>query len=231
MIDRNKRLIGKVKKKAEDFDLAEYVEAMVDATSDSEVFKAIPFVSTVTGVVKTYLQYKEGKFKKKVEIFTEAAGSFTDDEWDKFYTDLNDEGKEDDFVSELLEIIERVDEEQKAKIIGGIFRRLVKREVTYSQFEDQVQATIALQVMNIHFFMHGYHNEYILEESLGDVMTAQRVLKRKIELAFRTVNIGAQKQEQYIKVGYTLTAFGGAYLTTLHQVYKDKIQPDHLYAG
>ncbi|WP_040269159.1 hypothetical protein [Pseudomonas rhodesiae] len=231
MTDKKKGLISKVKKTAEDFHLAEYIEAMADAATDNEIFKAIPVVSTATAVVKTFLQYKENKFKKKVEAFSKAAGSFTDEEWKSFSETLDEEGKEEDFVSELLDIIDRVDEEQKAKIIGGIFRRVVKREISYAQFEDQVRATTGLQVINIHIFMHGYHNEYILEDTLGDVMAAQRVLKRKIEMATRTINIAAQKQEQYIRVSYSLTEFGSAYLTTLHQVYKDKIDPEHLYFG
>ncbi|WP_455928905.1 hypothetical protein [Pseudomonas fluorescens] len=231
MGDKKKGLIGRVKKGVGDFPVSDYIEAITDACTESEALKAIPVVSTGVAIVKAFLHFKEGRFKRKVELFYESAGEFSDDEWEAFSETLDEEGKKEDFLSELLEIIERIDEEQKAKIIGGIFRRLVKKEISYAQFEDQVRVTNGLQILNIHFFMHGYQNQHLLEESLGDVMAAQRVVKRKIELAVRTINIAAQKQEQYIKVSYDLTQFGGSYLTTLHQVYIDKIQPENLYVG
>ena len=231
MTDKKNGLIGRVKKTGEGFPLADYIEAIVDACVESEALKAIPVVSTGVATVKAFLQFKEGKFKKKVEMFSEAAGSFTGEDWAAFSETLNSEGKKEDFINELLEVIERVDEEQKAKILGGIFRRLVKQELTYAQFEDQVKITNGLQVLNVHLFMHGYQNEHLLEESLGDIMAAQRVVKRKIELAVRTVNIAAQKQEQFIRVTYELTGLGRIYLASLHQVYKDVIKAEHFFTG
>ncbi|MBJ2270036.1 hypothetical protein JFT60_21845 [Pseudomonas sp. MF6772] len=220
-----------VKSKVENFPVADYAEALLDFCAESELVKAIPVFSTGVGMFKAYSQYKEGKFKRKVQSFVEAVGDMSPEDWSKFEASLEAEGKKEQFLNELLEIIEKADSEQKAKILGGIFRRLVKTEIEHNIFEDQVRITNEIRLLKIFDFMHGYHNPYILEESLGDVLVSFRMATRKIELAEKTVNLLAGTKVQYIKTSYDITAIGGAYLITLHQVHKEKIDADFLYTG
>jgi len=231
MTSTKKGLISRATGAVKNIPLADYAETLLDACIENEVLKQIPVVSTGVATIKTYLQFKEGKFRNKVEAFVESAGSFSSEEWSEFSETLEKEDKKEQFVNVLLELIERAESEEKAKILGGIFRRLVKEEMKYPQFEDQVRYTNDMQTLNIHFFVHSYHNQNVLENSLGDILVSQRIAKRKIELATKTINIAAQKQEQYIKVSYEITGAGLAYLISLHQVYKDKIDPGHLYVG
>lgn len=220
-----------VKSKVENFPVADYAEALLDFCAESELVKAIPVFSTGVGMFKAYSQYKEGKFKRKVQSFVEAVGDMSPEDWSKFEASLEAEGKKEQFLNELLEIIEKADSEQKAEILGGIFRRLVKTEIEHNIFEDQVRITNEIRLLKIFDFMHGYHNPYILEESLGDVLVSFRMATRKIELAEKTVNLLAGTKVQYIKTSYDITAIGGAYLITLHQVHKEKIDADFLYTG
>ncbi|WP_138763698.1 hypothetical protein [Pseudomonas lactis] len=231
MTDEKKGKIARAKDAVKNLPLADYAETLLDSCVESEVLKQIPVISTGMATIKTYLQFKEGKFKKKVEAFVESAGSFSSEEWEAFSETLEKEGKKKEFINVLLDVLEKADSEEKSKILGGIFRRLVKEEIGYPQFEDQVRFTNDMQTINIHIFMHGYHNEHVLENSLGDILVSQRLAKRKIEFATKTINIAAQKQEQYIKVSYEITPIGFAYLVSLHQVYKDKIDAEHLYVG
>ncbi|WP_330565245.1 hypothetical protein [Pseudomonas yamanorum] len=231
MADAKKGIIARVKGAVGNLPFTDYAETLLDSCVENEVLKEIPVISTGVATIKTYLQFKEGKFRKKVEAFVESAGSFTSDEWAAFSETLEKEGKKEKFLNVLLEVIEAADSEEKSKILGGIFRRLVKEEIEYPQFDDQVRFTNDMQTINIHFFMHSYHNDHVLENSLGDILIIQRLAKRKIELATRTINILAQEQEQYIRVSYEITGTGLAYLTSLHQVYRDKIDPEHLYVG
>ena len=229
MADEKEGKVEKVRKVAKNFPLADYAEALLDSCVESEILKEIPFVSTGVATLKTFLQYKEGKFKKKVRAFVEAVGDMTSDEWADFSISLEREGKKEQFINELLEIIEQVSSEQKAKILGGIFRRLVKEEIEYATFEDQVRITNDMLTTHIHSFMHCYHNTYILEESLGDVLVPYRMAKRKVEITKKGINMLAGTTEQYIKTSYELTAIGFAYLASLHQVYNNLIDPQHLY--
>ncbi|OZY60062.1 hypothetical protein CJF39_08395 [Pseudomonas lundensis] len=179
--------------------------------------------------IKSYRQHQEVKFFNKVKAFHEGAGDFSEEELRRFEAQLEKEGKKEKFVNELIEVIERSESEEKAKIIGGVFRRLTKSEVSYGQFEDQVRYTSVLVLRDIHVFMHGYHNHYVLEDGLGDVLFANRMSKRSIEIATKTTNMLAGETVQYIKTNYELNGIGKLYLETLHQVYKDKIDPRHLF--
>lgn len=231
MEDNNESKVLDVKSKVENFPVADYAEALLDFCSESELVKAIPVFSTGVGVFKAYSQYKEGKFKKKVQSFIEAVGDMSPEDWNTFEVSLEAEGKKEQFLNELLEIIEKADSEQKAKILGGIFRRLVKTEIEYALFEDQVRITNEMRLLKIFDFMHGYHNPHTLEESLGDVLVSFRMATRKIELDEKTVNMLAGTKVQYVKTSYDITAIGSAYLITLHQVHKEKIEPRFLYTG
>ncbi|UVL42390.1 hypothetical protein LOY55_09890 [Pseudomonas sp. B21-040] len=231
MTDERVGRFTEVKKAAGKFPLADYAEALLDSCVESETLKEIPFVSTGVATLKLFLQYKEGKFKKKVKSFVDAVGEMSSDEWAAFSVSLEKEGRKEQFINELLEIIEQVSSEQKAKILGGVFRRLVKEEIEYAQFEDQVRITNDMLTLHIHNFMHGYHNSYILEESLGDVLVPYRMARRKVEIATKSINMLAGETEQYIKTSYEITGIGFSYLVSLHQVYKEKIEPRHLYTG
>lgn len=231
MTDNKKGKWESVKGASSNFPVADYAEVLLDACIESEVLKGIPVLSTGIATIKTYLQFREGKFKKKVQAFVEAAGSFTSEEWTVFADSLQKESKKQNFIDELLEIIDRAESEQKAKILGGVFRRLVKEEIAYAVFEDQVRITNDMLVINIHTFTHCYHNEYVLEDSIGDILVSYRLAKRKIEMATRTVSMLAGTKEQYIKTTYDITNIGFLYLETLHQVYKEQIDPHVLYTG
>lgn len=231
MTEEKKGKLGAAADSVKNFPLVDYAEALLDACVENDVLKEIPVVSTAMATVKTYLQFREGRFKKKVEAFVKSAGEFTSDEWVAFSESLKKEGKKEQFINELLEVIERAESDEKAKILGGVFRRLVKQEFEYAHFEDQVRITNDMLAINIHNFMHAYHNPHILEESLGDILTSYRMAKRRFEIATKTINMLAGTKEQYIKISYEITGIGFLYLATLHQVYKEKIEPRFLYVG
>jgi len=229
MTDKKEGKLSVIKKAASDFPVTDYAEALIHSCVESEILKEIPVISTGVATIKAYLQYREGKFKKKVEAFVDAVGEMSSEEWRAFSSILESKGKKEQFINELLEIIENASSEQKAKIIGGIFRRLVREEIEFDVFEDQVRFTNDMLVLHIFNFMHSYHNPYILEDSLGDVLVPYRMAQRKIAIATRDVSLLGGSKEQYIKTTYELTGIGFAYLATLHQVYRDKIDSTYLY--
>lgn len=231
MTDKKKGRLESIKDSVSTFPVVDYAEALFDACVESEALKAIPVVSTGIATIKTYLQFREGKFKRKVQAFVESAGEFTSEEWNAFADSLDKESKKQHFIHELLEIIDLAESEQKAKILGGVFRRLVKEEIPFLIFEDQVRFTNDMLTTNIHRFMHFYRNEYVLEESIGDILVSYRMAKRRIEIATRTTSMVHGTKEQYVKISYEISAIGFAYLVTLHQVYKDQIQSEFLYTG
>ncbi|AZD34662.1 hypothetical protein C4K22_1909 [Pseudomonas chlororaphis subsp. aurantiaca] len=219
-----------LKEVAGDVPVSEYAELMLDAILEEGVLKEIPVFSIGNSVLKIVNRVKAKKFKKKVEEFSKSAGGFTKEEMTSFFEGLEEEDKQEEFLSELIDVVERTDSEQKAKIMGGIFRRLIKKELTLSQFEDQIKITNAMLLTDIHHFMHGYHNEYIMADGLGDILTNYRVVKRDILIVNQKKTWADLEEGQQIKVNFQLTPVGQLYLASLHQVYKENIQADRFYS-
>lgn len=207
----------------------EFLENLVDSIVSSKLVEAIPAAPLVTGLYKTFSHFKESRFKKRVEEFYRVASEISDDELLKFSRSLGDDGEREAFVSELIDTIDRVDSEQKAAILGGVFIRLVKSEISKDQFYDQVRITSSMFLVDIFTFMHGYHNASTLEDKIGDILVIHHVASRKFQLAERDVNFLAGTKEPYVKTTYTISGIGFAYLATLHQVYRNIIEPMHIY--
>ncbi|MBD0683305.1 MULTISPECIES: hypothetical protein [unclassified Pseudomonas] len=224
-----KKISTVAKDTANKLPITDYVEALLDVLTDNEVAKEVPVVSTALAMFRGYKHYREEKFREKVREFVSAAGKFTQEELEAFSVVLEAEGKSEQFINELLEIIERADSEQKAKIFGGVFRRLVKSEISYLQFQDQIVFTKNMVLTDIVNFVHGYHNGAVLDGGLGDVLFMQKMARRDIEVVSKISNMLEQETEHRIRTTYTLTGVGTCYLTTLHQVFEDRIDPNHLY--
>lgn len=221
----------RVKDAASEMPITDYAEALIDAFVESDVLKDVPVVSSIFGVSRAYKRFKSSRFKQKVEEFYRSAGTYTEEEMKRFSLMLEQDGKKEEFLFSLIELLEKVDSEQKAKIIGGVFRRLVKREIDVDQFHDQVRVINSMMLMDIFKFMHGYRNDFHMEDGLGDILLVLRLTKRDIALAMRTVNMMKRDSEQYVKISFALTDAGKNFLTTLHQVYEDKIDSSILFKG
>lgn len=217
-----------VKDVAEDVPASEYAEIALDSLIDDGLLKDLPVFSTGFAFFKLARRVKERRFKKRVEEFFKSAGNFTKEEMSAFAEKLEAEDNQEEFVSELIEMVERADSEFKAKVLGGVFRRLIKQELTIGQFKDQAVITNGMLLTDIITFMHGYHNHNILLDGLGDVLVMYRMAKREILLSSKKKTWAGLEEEQYIETKYSLSGIGKTYLITLHQVFREKIAPEHL---
>ncbi|MDY1255688.1 hypothetical protein [Pseudomonas aeruginosa] len=202
--------------------VSEYSEIILDAFISDETLKSIPTVSTILGVVKAINSAREKRFAKKVNSFLEEARKeVTPELIGRFYEKLDSEEKER-FTEEAIENLSRVDSEQKARILGGAFARVISGEISIGTFEHQARITNNVSLIDIHTFMQGYENENLFIDSLGDVLTIHRVLKRNIS-AERNKSPSGVGESFHIEVKYGLTEIGKEYLRTLHKVYRDII--------
>ncbi|MEW5713891.1 hypothetical protein AB1462_16215 [Pseudomonas sp. SB113] len=216
----------KIVKAAKELPLEATAEAFIDALVSNDSFRDIPVVGGVLGVFKAYKTYKNESFKARLKEFLDEAGGLSKDEIEYFLV----EGASSEnpvLVEHLIELVERADSEQKAKIIGVLFRRLVKGKISRSEFFDQVRFTNQIYLMDIFFFMHGYHNQAVLQDGLGDLLANHRICKRTVELAYRDQNLLKMEKEQYINVKFEITGVGRGFLLSLHEAYRDKIK-EHL---
>lgn len=210
------------------FPVSEYVEAAIDAGLEDEVLKSVPFVSTLNGLYRGVDAYKKIKLRKKAEAFFRAADEGLDSKEIVGYVGKLDSEEKESFCENLLDIIERLESEQKAMIAGVALNRLIKGEISKEVFSDQSQFLNYIPIVSIFQFMHGYHNNEILKESLGDALAAHKIVIRSIGLEEVKGWGLSQKVETKIKIDYRITPIGIEFLKTLHQAYKEKIDPEHL---
>ncbi len=209
--------------------LSEYAEAALDAVIDSDAIKDLPVVGTLAGIWGFRNKYKRQRFLKRVERFYLRASELDSEELKGFDEAFESQEEAELFVSDLIELIDRVDHEQKALMLGGLFKRLVRREISRDNFAEISRVFERLDNISLFQFMHGYHNHHVYEDSLGDVLVAVRICKRKIEAATRQLSmVDPSKVESYIKISFSITPFGRLVLETLHQVYNDKIEAERL---
>lgn len=218
---------SKIIKAGKELPLNDAVEAFIDTFVTSGALGALPITGSALGIFKAYQVFKTEKLKQKLQSFIDGTADLKKEEVDKFMTDT-DPDHQPLLSEQLLELIEQSESEQKAMIIGVIFRRLVRKRITRGEFEDQVRFINKIYIIDIFHFMHGYHNPNILENGLGDILTGHRICKRSISLATINKMSLMQEKEASIKVSYEITGIGMSFLKSLHDAYRDIINNEQL---
>lgn len=209
--------------------VSDYAEAAIDAVVDTEILKDVPVVGTLMGIWEFRNKFKRKGFLKRVETFYQQVSELTLEDLKDFDESFESKEESELFVSDLIELMDRLENEQKALMVGGLFKRLIRSEISKDNFREASRVFERLDNISIFHFMHGYHNHHTYEDSLGDVLVGMRVCKRKIENATRQkALLDPSKVESYIKISFTITPFGRLVLETLHRVYSDKIEKNLL---
>lgn len=224
-----KGIVKAVQSFFESMPFSDYAEAAIDAGISSDTLKDVPVVGTLVGAWEFRNKFKRQRFLKRVETFYSQVSELSSEDLRGFDESFESQDEAELFVSDLIELMDRLENEQKALMLGGLFKRLIRKEITRGNFEEISRVFERLDNISLFHFMYGYHNHFIYEDSLGDQMVAMRVCKRKIENATRQLSaLDPGKVESYIKISYTITEFGRLVLETLHQVYSDKIDKERL---
>ena len=121
----------KIVKASKELPLEDAVEAFIDTFVTNEAFGELPIAGSAIGIFKAFRTYKKEKLKEKLKGFIEGTDDLKQGEISKFIAARDP--KDDPLLSEhLLELIEHAESEQKAKMIGVTFRRLVRNNINRS---------------------------------------------------------------------------------------------------
>lgn len=208
---------------------SDYAEAAIDAFTDSELLKDVPVVRSFIGAWDFRNKFKRNRFLRRVETFYSNISDLTEESLKEFDEAFESSDEAEEFVTDLIELMDRLENEQKAIMLAGAFKRLVRREIREANFREIARVFERIDNLDLFLFMHGYQNPHSFEHALGDILVNVRVCKRSIKTATRqTMMLDPSKVESYIDVAYEVTPFGRLVLETLHQVYQDKIEARHL---
>ena len=113
----------------------DYSEVTIDSFIKNDLLKEIPFFGTLYKSYKGFISIKDALFANKVLYFLEHVKDISAEEKKKFIDNLESNHEEKIKVGKtLLLIIDKLDDLDKPRIIGNLFRANLKNQITYNDF-------------------------------------------------------------------------------------------------
>ncbi|WP_230373363.1 hypothetical protein [Leptospira interrogans] len=110
-------------------------ESLIDSILGSGFIKDIPILGTLSGLIKSALNIRDYLFARKVIRFMIQLKDISEDDITGFIQAISENPKEKRKVGiSLLPILEKVDEEQKADLIGFLFVKMLKGKIEYELY-------------------------------------------------------------------------------------------------
>jgi len=118
-------------------DLAvDYSEIALDKILDSDLLNEIPIIKSVLGLYKIGLGIRERHLVKKIAKFLFQLQDIPQVEKDKFLSSLATNAKmKDEVLEKLILLLERLDDTEKAMIVGNLFKATINGNVNIDDFQ------------------------------------------------------------------------------------------------
>ncbi|KIC62883.1 hypothetical protein [Chryseobacterium taiwanense] len=122
--------------KSENFALAsDLSEVVLDSFIDNEILKDIPMIGTISKLLSLGTTINDRLFTKKLLHFLRELENIDQNLILKEIQYIDDSKKYNQKVGEkILEVINRVDSDDKPKVIGKLFRNFLLKKITYFEF-------------------------------------------------------------------------------------------------
>ncbi|MFP2995119.1 hypothetical protein ABN763_04380 [Spongiivirga sp. MCCC 1A20706] len=121
----------------------DYGEIALDSLITNNTLKDIPVINTVIAIAKTGLSVRDSILMKKILLFLFETKSMGYKEKKEFMASVNYESKYRTRVGEQLMIfLDKVDDFEKPRIIGRLFKNLVNKNISYDLFLRLCSITI-----------------------------------------------------------------------------------------
>ena len=110
-------------------------ELVIDGLLEDGLAKDIPIVGSVVGLTKFGISVKDYLFLKKIAKFLFEIGETTSEQREKLIEKIEQSEKYNKDVGEaLLLIIDKLDDLEKPKILGKLFKALIEFRIDYKTF-------------------------------------------------------------------------------------------------
>ena len=152
-------------------DLAvDYSELALDKILDNAVLNEIPIIKTILGLYKTGVGIKERFTLKKVAKFLFRLNNISEKEKAEFINklSLNDSYK-NEIIEKLLILLDRLDDIDKAEIIGNFFKAAIQDKIdvdTFYKFSSIVDRVYIKDLKSFCFFEDNTLSEEIRTEAI-----------------------------------------------------------------
>ena len=195
-------------------------EAIFDQFCDDDLIKSIPIINNLTNAGKTVLSFRDRYLIRKIGIFLDQINDVTEEDLNKFLEKLEAEGYRKKIGEKILILLDRSDDDEKAKITGVLFKKYIRGDISKDHFELLCEAVNKSFFFNLHFLRHGYVNPNIMVE-IGPLFLPYRMVKIEIEYIKHNPNavFGDQKKKDHVKQKYSLTVWGEKLVEILNEIY------------
>lgn len=121
--------------------LVEYGEAILDSKLEENVLRDVPVLGSVVSVCRVGLGIRERLFGHKLARMVLQLQDITDQERSEFATLLDQDVKfRDRVLSHLILLVDRLNDIEKATLLGNACRALVLKEISFEQFSRLAEA-------------------------------------------------------------------------------------------
>ena len=114
--------------------LADLGEITLDSIIDNDAINQIPIIGTLKGIYKITNSISDQLFVQKILKFLRELDTLTDDEKTEMKSKI-DNAKNNKIGETLLEIINKIDDTNKPKIIAQIFKSYINAEIDFLEFK------------------------------------------------------------------------------------------------
>lgn len=152
-------------------DLAsDFAETILDSQDIGDLLKSVPIFGILFKSYKAYLGIRELLFLKKVARFLQAAGEVSDRKRQRFLNEMKNSPKEEQKAGEtVLLLLDRIDDFDKASMIGKLFAAHVEERIEFWWFQELASAVVRCSLSALNALLQDKQNEYMVtEENWGE---------------------------------------------------------------
>lgn len=200
--------------------LIDNADAIVNYLIEDDALSAIPLVGNIISGGKAVLAYRDRKLIKKISVFLNQLETVSQDEISVFLSKLEDEEYREAIGEKLLTLLDRADDDEKAKVLGELFKRYIRGEINKENFELLSHAIDRVFFFDLHLLRHSHHNQYTMKD-LGPLFIPFRIVKLDIRYIKHDPSafMGETVAPDHIRQEYELTSLGQKLVSVLNQLY------------
>lgn len=170
----------------------DYGEVTIDSIIDNDFLKNIPIIKGVIALIEIKESINQKHTAKKIMRFLEALNNIADEERENFLNDLAKDRKEETSVFEnLLIILDRLDKDEKAFIIGNLFKLHILKIISREKFFRLASIVERAYLADL-LALHSVYN-HRLPKAKPDIHFIQ---SQKEETKIALVNLGLLKEKE-----------------------------------
>ncbi|ENM5912933.1 hypothetical protein I2709_001239 [Vibrio mimicus] len=216
----SKKFISLLKDENSQTALIDGADAVAGYLADDELLSSIPVVNTMVSVGKGALSYRDRKLVKKISIFLSRLEDVEAHKITEFVDRLENDDYREKVGDKLLTLLDRADDDEKAKIIGGLFKLYVTNRITRDTFDVLAHTVDRVHFFELHHLRHMYKNEYSMQD-IGPLFLPFRIVKLEVKYFKHSPNalFGEYAKEDHVVQTYELTSIGKQLVSFLNELY------------